>query len=466
MPSDEANCPYCAGPTRSPAALADTASVAREMPAKAPLTADRKGFAVAAPESSLRKWLWMAALVAVVLVAGLCVGRWTTGIQRPEAVSQGNAGEADPVQKSLPAARDVEEKPTARPLGHVETAGGTDPGTAAVLPPPMPKNEGETVADKLDAAGVKPDDRPPPPPVEAPPVVSRPRVTPPVSPKPPVDGAENAPPGDAKKAAEYFRLAVECMRLQDYEGAVKWCGDAIELDGRNVKFYLLRARAKGALNDNSGVIEDCKRITELDPKNIEAFGMRAYARLYDADPKSAIKDFTTAIRWDPKNGDWYRGRGQANEATDNHKSALSDYDTSLKLQPGNLGTLKLRAPVREKLGDLDGALDDIEQVVRARPNDKEAANLRDGLLDAIGEQEVAAGKRSWAKVRQEQGQQMVRRTLGEPNLIEGHRWWYVYDFAKERGWIDFSAQAWRVVNYHEPAWDSKGFQRGRKRGER
>lgn len=280
-----------------------------------------------------------------------------------------------------------------------------------------------------------------------------------------VDVVDNPPPAEGNKAADFFRLAVESMRLQDYEGAVKWCGEAIELDGQNAKFYLLRACAKGALNDNNGVLEDCSRVIKLDPKNGKAFGMRGFAKLYADDPKSAIRDFAAAIRLDAKNGDWYRGRGRAYAAADDLKNALADYDKSLKLQPADLGTLRLRVSARRKLDDLEGARDDIEKVIRADPDDREAKGLHREITNAISEKEMAAAKRSWVKLRQDQAPQMVRRILGEPSWITGNRWWYSYEFANQPGWVDFGGRSGRVEQFREPAWTSGGFKRGQKPGE-
>jgi tetratricopeptide (TPR) repeat protein len=100
------------------------------------------------------------------------------------------------------------------------------------------------------------------------------------------------------------------QRKLDLKAIVKYT-KIIESNPKNIKAYLLRAKAKYNLKDYSGAIADYDKAIELDPQNPKAFYDRGgiYSLKGHRYYPKAIKDYDRAIALKPKYREAYYRRG-------------------------------------------------------------------------------------------------------------------------------------------------------------
>ena len=129
--------------------------------------------------------------------------------------------------------------------------------------------------------------------------------------------------GDVEKLAEEKKgLGNNAVTMKDYDGAIKFYTEAIELspNGPNSHvFYCNRAAAHCHLNNYIEAVEDCKESVNLNPEYT-----KAYSRL-----------------------------GLANYFLERYEEAVEAYEMSLKLEPENKSTLTSLNQARNKIADLE-----------------------------------------------------------------------------------------------------------------
>jgi tetratricopeptide (TPR) repeat protein len=180
------------------------------------------------------------------------------------------------------------------------------------------------------------------------------------------------PTNTAPKADDYFALAVQKSRKQDYQGSLADLNRAISLDPNLAKAYSSRGILKVIkLNDLQGSLADLNRAISLDPNLAIAYNNRGAIKLTKLnDPQGSLADLNRAISLDPNDAFAYNNRGNLKERNLNDlQGGLADYNRAITLDPNdantyyNRGTLKLT-----KLNDLQGSLADFNRAITLDPN--------------------------------------------------------------------------------------------------
>jgi len=135
----------------------------------------------------------------------------------------------------------------------------------------------------------------------------------------------------------YEDLALIYIKNKEYNKAIKLCTNAVKIQLKNIKAYIVRGIAYNENNDHELAIKDFNEAINLDPKNPIAYINRgvAYGTLANPNHELAIKDFNEAINLDPKNPIAYINRGVAYYVKGDYSLAIEDYDKAIELDPSN-----------------------------------------------------------------------------------------------------------------------------------
>ena len=155
-----------------------------------------------------------------------------------------------------------------------------------------------------------------------------------------IDDFNKAKEINPKYAKAYQNLADVKIRLKDYHGALLEADTAVKYATNEDGYeWVIRAKAKQALNDTSG----------------------------------ALADYTASIRVNAKNADGYTGRGDIKSMMMDNKGALTDLNKAIELYPSNSYAYSVRGRVKTAMGDIDGAIQDYKKQVELDPKNQEAS---------------------------------------------------------------------------------------------
>ena len=169
-----------------------------------------------------------------------------------------------------------------------------------------------------------------------------------------------------------------------YKESVQDFNQAIELDPEAEGYWNNRAISKKYLEDFEGAIEDCDEAIDLKSDYFPAYVNRASTKLVLAEEKTleetvklynaAIEDYTTALKLYPMEVLVYTNRGLAylllsskmkekedyTNCIENYQNAINDFTFALKLDPNDVGSYNNRAWSRYSLGKIETDQGNIE----------------------------------------------------------------------------------------------------------
>ncbi|MDD1413282.1 tetratricopeptide repeat protein [Dolichospermum sp. ST_con] len=104
------------------------------------------------------------------------------------------------------------------------------------------------------------------------------------------------------KIHEYMRLGNECLEKKDYEDAIDYYTQVLQLKPNHADAYYYRGYAYDDIEYYDGAIEDYTQVIKIDPNYAHAYWNRGVARSDLGYKRSAIKDFQTAASIYQKEG--------------------------------------------------------------------------------------------------------------------------------------------------------------------
>lgn len=132
---------------------------------------------------------------------------------------------------------------------------------------------------------------------------------------PPAAPARTSPPernsAAVPNAADYVARARAAYNNKDYDKAIAYLSQAIQLDPAQLQLYRMRAAPRGLTADYDGVIEDISRFLAGRPGDPDAYSVRGNAWLKLGETGEAIADFTKAIALAPSDPGHYFLRAMA-----------------------------------------------------------------------------------------------------------------------------------------------------------
>jgi tetratricopeptide (TPR) repeat protein len=180
------------------------------------------------------------------------------------------------------------------------------------------------------------------------------------------------PTNTAPKADDYFALAVQKLRKQDYQGSLADLNRTISLEPNYAKAYIGRGFLKeNKLNDPQGGLADLNRAISLDPNLAVAYYNRGTLKENKLnDPQGGLADLNRAISLDPNLAVAYYSRGVLKDQKLNDpQGSLADLNRAISLKPNYAKAYNNRGTLKEnKLNDLQGSLADLNRAISLDPN--------------------------------------------------------------------------------------------------
>ena len=193
----------------------------------------------------------------------------------------------------------------------------------------------------------------------------------------------------ALTAMDYFFQARMLANRKDYDGAIDNYTKAINLDPKNVGFYINRGYVYYKKGDYPQAIKDCTKAIELDPKNAAAYINRGYVYYKKGEYIQAIADCTKAIEIDPKLATAYNNRGAAYKNKGEYNEAIADFTRAIELDPKYAKAYSNRGYAYSNKGEYDEAIADCTKAIELDPKYAAAYNNRGAAYNHKGEYDKA-----------------------------------------------------------------------------
>lgn len=133
-----------------------------------------------------------------------------------------------------------------------------------------------------------------------------------------------------QEAEKMFNSGKAKMQSGDSKGAVADLTKAIELDSKNMNYYLQRGMAYGLSGDYESAIKDYTVVISAEPKHVFAYISRGAAYNKTKKFEKALTDLNKALDIDPENTEAYNNRGWAKKFMGDKKGACKDWKESKK----------------------------------------------------------------------------------------------------------------------------------------
>ncbi|MDD1436336.1 tetratricopeptide repeat protein [Dolichospermum sp. ST_sed10] len=176
----------------------------------------------------------------------------------------------------------------------------------------------------------------------------------------------------SSEADEYMCLGYECLEKEDYQNAIAYYTQILQLKPNNEDAYFNRGYAHYKLGDNEGAIDDYTQAINVDTNYANAYHNRGVVRDDLGDKQGAIDDYTQAIKIDPNYVNAYYNRGEARYSLEDKQGAIDDYTQAIKIDPHDVYAYYNRGKARYFLGDQPGAIEDLTEAINIDPNESRA----------------------------------------------------------------------------------------------
>lgn len=135
----------------------------------------------------------------------------------------------------------------------------------------------------------------------------------------------------APSAQNNIRIASCYYAMLEYENALKYVDEAINLEPDNITALGHRCEYQYDMGDIDGAISGISKIIELDPSNSQVFFSRGWYNTGKRDFDAARMDYTKAIALDPNDANAYANRGRIFLIQGNSEAANNDFRKAVQL---------------------------------------------------------------------------------------------------------------------------------------
>jgi HEAT repeat protein len=191
------------------------------------------------------------------------------------------------------------------------------------------------------------------------------------------DVAERPP--FAATPAENVKIAADRRKIEDAEGALLFCGRALEQDEAFAEAYEVRAEVmldQGKLDD---ALADAAKAIECDPARPDAHHLLARSLARSGRAEEAVKEYGRAIELNPSKAVYYRNRALSRKSLLDYEKSLADVERCLQLDATYADAFNDRGLLRRRAGDFIGALEDFSRAIKLNPGHSYAHNNRGEL---------------------------------------------------------------------------------------
>jgi tetratricopeptide (TPR) repeat protein len=197
-------------------------------------------------------------------------------------------------------------------------------------------------------------------------------------------------------AAVQYQAGLALHEQRDYEGAIQYYQNAIQLDPALAEAYANMGTAYHAVNQDDVAISHLKKAIALKPDMAEVKTLIADIQQKEGSKllveaakaheqgqyEEAIRGYEQVLKQDPRNADVYARYGLALQALKRYEQAKVAYDKALALDANNAHYYYYKATVFDELNQLAQAKPLYEKAVALDPDLAEAKNALADLTTA------------------------------------------------------------------------------------
>ena len=143
--------------------------------------------------------------------------------------------------------------------------------------------------------------------------------------------------------------------------------EAIRLEPRLLKAYMLRAWLLLNAGEWDQALADCNEGLKLDPAEASLYAMRAASWRHKQEFNRALADLNEAIRLKPTASERYSDRGAVWHDKQEFDKAILDFDEALRLEPDNVGAWHARGWAWQNKDELDKAIANYDRALQLDP---------------------------------------------------------------------------------------------------
>jgi tetratricopeptide (TPR) repeat protein len=185
----------------------------------------------------------------------------------------------------------------------------------------------------------------------------------------------------------------ESYRLSgNFQEAIDYATEALELQPHESQTYLTRARAYFAKGDIDCALADTYEVARLNPREFDAWCLQAECLWRKKEWQRGIFSADQALQLDPKHPQPYTIRAECHRLLGDYRKAVADATEALKYQPMNRQAFVTRGEAHRMLNELERAIADATEAIRLDASDPapyttrgEAHRLRGVLVRAIAD---------------------------------------------------------------------------------
>lgn len=137
---------------------------------------------------------------------------------------------------------------------------------------------------------------------------------------------------DSLLSSAYYYRGVAKANLGRLTESLEDYKKAQQLDKDNLNYYKSSLVVRSTLEDYSGIIADYNKLLELDPSNTEAFYQRGYFKLNLDDFEGALADFNSVLKLDNTIGKAHYYKGLVLAQTGRLEEAASFFNQAAKFE--------------------------------------------------------------------------------------------------------------------------------------
>ena len=138
------------------------------------------------------------------------------------------------------------------------------------------------------------------------------------------------------------------------------------------------------IGDYEGTIRLCNEAIELNPTYNFSYNNRALALIGLGQYDRAIEDFGTSIQLHPACFNAYNNRGAVYRHLNRYDKAIDDHNNAIRIKPTSEDSYFNRGLDYYCLGDYERAVADFNKALELNPNYKPAEKYREACLKAMG----------------------------------------------------------------------------------
>ena len=187
----------------------------------------------------------------------------------------------------------------------------------------------------------------------------------------------------------FFLRGIAKYELEDFIGAEKDFGNALELNPKNHEAFLYRGVCRSQQFNYRDAFADFNQAIKLNDEDWRVYSNRSLASLQLDRFVDVIADCNKVINLKKETADTYLIRGEAKAGLEMYNVAIEDFERAMKLDSTSMRPVLHRGIAQARLEKFDAAISDFEKAMELDPDNKLPVFHRAGAYSEMGRQNEA-----------------------------------------------------------------------------